>query len=138
MARRGKTRYHEAGHAVVAHMLGFKVLSVEKGIKGKTGGLTKFKKGLRVPVEQVMAVNLAGDIAEKRYSKVDPQGGGMDLLDCLMIVVQLPEDRREDLVKLSYCISEQILDENWDLVEEVAQLMYDNEVVKKPFKKLGR
>ena len=141
MARRGKTRYHEAGHAVMAFKLGLKVHMVDRGFKEKgaergEGGLTSYSCDL-IATEEYLAILLAGDISEERYSKVKPLSGGMDLLQCLQVLYQLPHELVEPALVDAYALANKTLEENWDLVEKVAQLMYDNQIVENPFEKLG-
>ncbi len=146
MARRGKTRYHEAAHAVVAHKLGIEVLLLDRGTKEKgaergEGGLCQYDPdsfGER-PIVELLAICLCGNIAEEKYSKVKPLSGQGDLIHCIQILVEAEVDESEffEYFDAGVILAATMVQENWDLIEKVAQLMYDEQTVLYPSKKLG-
>jgi ATP-dependent Zn protease len=84
------TAYHEAGHAVIAHVLGFKVTSVSVGLKNPTIGkcvterttvdalAQMLPESRRLLVERHIIWSLAGAMAERVFSGADSDGGAAE------------------------------------------------------------
>ncbi len=103
-----RTAVHEAGHAVVAFVLGRAVEDVSIRPRGRFAGLCRFQKGKGKPtddfVDREMQISLAGVAAEMRLlGRADAQGAQSDLWRAmdLATVRSGSKDRAERLVKRS-------------------------------------
>ena len=101
-----RTAVHEAGHAVVAFVLGRPVHDVSIRARGRFAGLCKFQKGKGKPtddfVDREMQISLAGVAAEIRHlGKADVRGAQSDLMRAmeLAMVRSGAQERAERLVR---------------------------------------
>lgn len=124
---------HEAGHAVVAHVLGFEVLAVSTVPTARNDGRTTFAWSVDPGVGQV-AVSLAGEMAQTRPSAHLRPDGGLpvgDLLDAqaLALSVAMIEDRNPSTVlDEAMDVARRILDENAAAVDALAARLWPDPV----------
>ena len=123
-----RTAVHEAGHAVVAFVLGRPVHEVSIRPRGRFAGICKFQKGKGRPTEdhidREMQISLAGVAAEIRHlGKADAQGAQTDLLRSLTLAEERSgsRDRAERLVRRTIDRTLHLLEQpgHWDAVEAI-------------------
>jgi len=144
MAKRAKTRYHEAGHVLAAHYFGVRTEYVDRGFKEKgaergTSGLTQYVVEdceTLGRLEQV-AISFAGDIAERKYSGVEPLSSGGDFERVLYFVYDLPEAEAMKVIEEGYVLAAKIIEQDWGTIEKLADLFMENQVTEAPLEKLG-
>lgn len=127
---RKATAYHEAGHAVLAHTLGFEVISVSLG--EELTGSTEFV--LHGATNEALIVQLAGEIAGCRYRGDDrPRGGTQDVLMAAEIGTALVEQegygaaapglRIQKLIEQADADARRLVEENWPFITSVAEAL---------------
>jgi hypothetical protein len=151
-------RYHEAGHAVVARVLGINVIYVTARPKGKYRGLTciDYTGRRQEPVEffnHQIKILLAGSLAEiKRYPDsdwnvlrdncFDDWGKAYACADRLVRIRRLPRPQRMDIfrqypattliIERTAAETERLLAANWPAVTRVAKALHRNAYLKQP------
>jgi hypothetical protein len=145
MAKRAKTRYHEAGHVLVAHVFGVDTEFVDIGKKEKgeergSSGLTKYSEDMsKLSCVERVAVCLAGDIAERRYSGVVPQSSWNDFETALFTIMTegKPGDRVDELWGEGFDLANKVVNDNWYVIEALANLFMQDQVTEYPMRRLG-
>jgi ATP-dependent Zn protease len=98
---RVRTAYHEAGHVVVCHVLGFEVTSATIQPDGRifgADGRVRYKSGTgpyHLKMENRILVNLAGDVAEAKGARCEPKGGAQDLRNVWNAIWSMERTYRE-------------------------------------------
>lgn len=145
MAKKAKTRYHEAGHVLVAHKFGIDTKYVDIGVKEKgeergSSGLTRYSLNGwdNLSIEERLAICFAGDIAERRYSGVVPQSSGGDAGQALLtVLIECENDKEAEMFwKIGYELAEDIVEKYWDEIEKLADLFMENQVTEYPMEKI--
>lgn len=125
------TAYHEAGHAVLALVLGFELVSVSLG-EDLTGSTDYVLHG---PTFEALVVLVAGGIAECRYRDDDrPRGGMQDILTAAEIANALvneegygaaaPGLRIQKLMERADSEARRIAEDKWSGITRVAQALF--------------
>lgn len=132
MAVARRAQYHEAGHAVVAHLLGRRVTSVsamsDDDLAAGRAGFTSYapvdlSRARRATIERSIVIALAGGIAERL---MDPAAPGEDADDLARIAVWSRLVSGVDPTELR-SRSEKLVREHWPAVEAVADaLVWDD------------
>lgn len=100
----GSTCYHEAGHAVVAHVLGVDPVRVEIGQDGS--GCTYFDEATIAPLEQVVPATKCDSV------RIEESARGM-----------IAAGKRPDMAELERR-TQQILYDHWSAVERIARALF--------------
>lgn len=122
------TAYHEAGHAVVALILGKPVLQVSILPDRETLGICQFGKSSERPtedwLEREMLIALGGIAAEAKFTGVYAwAGAGQDLVYVRKLAIsRAGEQRAERLERRLLAKAEHLLsnEEHWRAVELIA------------------
>lgn len=131
------TAYHEAGHAVIALVLGRSVQRVSIRAKEQTLGRCEFQKGRPRPsddwLEREILISLAGLAAEARYSGHYAWGGAArDLQNVAMLARQRAGEKQAErlqkrlLAKVEHLLSQPA---TWRAVELIAQELIRSETI---------
>lgn len=131
------TAYHEAGHAVIAIVLGRTVQRVSILPKLQTLGRCEFQKGKPRPtedwLEREILIALAGLAAEARYTGQYAWGGAVqDLQGAKRLATMRAGERNfERLLKRMLAKVEHMLDqpENWRAVQLIATELLKSETI---------
>ena len=117
------TAYHEAGHAIVALLLGF---SVEGAGIDADGGYCLWNETLyvsedRFPVSWA-AVNLAGSIA-REIATGEPDSGELTQDDLAVRTLSLGTEGLDELLGKARSQAKEILQDSWPLVQLLARAL---------------
>lgn len=133
-----RTAVHEAGHAVVAFVLGRPVHEVSIRPRGRFAGVCKFQKGKGRPTEdhidREMQISLAGVAAEIRHlGKADARGAQTDLIRSMNLAVERSgsKERAERLVRRTIDRTLHLLDQpgHWSAVEVILAGLLQHETI---------
>ena len=153
-----RVRYHEAGHAVVARVLGIDVAYVTARSEGKYRGLTRLNNDRREQkaiefLDCQIKILLAGSYAElKRYpdfslecvigDRFDDWSRAYGCADRLVQIRRLPRPERMDIlrqypastliIERSAAETKQLLTNHWPAVVRVAKALHHNARIKQP------
>ena len=127
------TAYHEAGHAVVALVLGRQVHHVSILPNRERLGVCEFRKPTTRPsedwVEREILISLGGIAAEARHTGVHAWGSaGRDIQYVQALAIERAGERRADryalrmLSKAEHLIGQ---DENWRAIELIAKALLE-------------
>lgn len=124
------TAYHEAGHAIMALVLGRPVAFVSARPARQHLGICQFGKAVFRPsedwLEREMLIALAGLAAELcRSGAYDQHGGGRDLASAMRLALERAgghEGKAQRLLRRSLSKAEHLLGQqaNWQAVAQVA------------------
>jgi ATP-dependent Zn protease len=119
------TAYHEAGHAVVALLLGFSVEGI--GIDDQ-GGYCIWNETLYVNQdvfpEHWAAVNLAGSVA-KEIATGEPDSDRVSQDDLIVRSLSLGTEGLEELLSRARAQAEEILRTAWSIVQTLARALLE-------------
>jgi hypothetical protein len=122
------TAYHEAGHAVAAATLGGAVITSTITRKKDQFGLTEWSLPDPVDPRKRIIVTFAGPLAHHRHNPkcFEPDAAQSDFLDIDRIVeaLDLPEEQQARFKSECEQEAERLLDENWVLIERVAEALF--------------
>jgi hypothetical protein len=133
-----RTAVHEAGHAVVAFVLGRPIHEVSIRPRGRFAGVCKFQKGKGRPTEdhidREMQISLAGVAAEIRHlGKADARGAQTDLIRSMNMALERTgsKERAERLVRRTIDRALHLLDQpgHWNAVEVLLALLIEHETI---------
>lgn len=133
-----RTATHEAGHAVVAFVLGRPVQEVSIRARGRFAGVCKFQKGKGRPtddwLDREIQIMLAGIAAEvRRLGKADLRGAQDDLRRSMELASQRAgcSARGERLLKRILDRTQHLLDQpgHWRAVEILTALLVEKETI---------
>ena len=133
-----RTAVHEAGHAVVAFVLGRPVHEVSIRPRGRFAGVCKFQKGKGRPTEdhidREMQISLAGVAAEIRHlGKADARGAQTDLIRSMNLAVERSgsKERAERLIRRTIDRTLHLLDQpgHWSAVEVILARLLEHETI---------
>lgn len=117
------TAYHEAGHAIVALLLGF---SVESAGIDTNGGYCVWNETMYVSEERFpeywAAVNLAGSIA-REIATGEPDSGELTQDDLTVRTLSLGPEGLDELLGKARSQAEEILQASWPLVKLLARAL---------------
>ncbi len=117
------TAYHEAGHAIVALLLGF---SVESAGIDTNGGYCIWNETLYVSEDRFpeswAAVNLAGSIA-REIATGEPDSGPLTQDDLAVRSLSVGPEGLEELLGKARSRAEEILQDSWPLVQVLARAL---------------
>jgi hypothetical protein len=118
--------YHEAGHAVIAQVLGHIVLHVS--IHAQGGGVTKFDPALKRDEPAI----LAGPYTQKHFApfsgwrsrnRIGWQSGyDLDNIDEAIADMHDTDKVRKAYLRYLEARAEALVDENWDWIDAVARM----------------
>jgi hypothetical protein len=124
--------YHEAGHAVIAHMLGVKVRQVsidEHGNRTQIGG---FGRG-EDRIERAIIVNLAGPYAQRRHAPRSRwrhgnhfgSNSGADFDNVTDLIFNLHGNNKVSEAYWRYveARAEALVEQHWKKIDAVAQVL---------------
>lgn len=121
-----RVAWHEAGHAVVSHRLGYSVRMIERYPDGSAHTFTDQQLILS---DNWALVTVAGYLAEDRaIGHADP-GEAWDVAEVAEKIYRLGPDERKAYVEEVEKRCSAILEENWAEVEQVARLAESKPVV---------
>jgi Peptidase M50B-like len=126
--------YHEAGHAVVGHMLGSEVRRVSIG--ADSGGLTRFKRPLGFG-ERAVLTTLAGPYAQKRYAPrshwrsrnhAGHRSSGRDFDYVIDLIFDLYGTGKvaDRYSRFTEARAEALVDQHWSRIEAVAKALLEH------------
>ena len=119
--------WHEAGHAIVSHSLGYAVWKIERHPDGSGHSLTDQQPILS---DDWALITVAGYLAEDRaVGHADPAEAWGVTEVAERIYGLGPDERKVYVEEVEQCCS-MILDENWGVVEQVAKLVESKTKVK--------
>jgi len=133
-----RTAVHEAGHAVVAFVLGRPIHDVSIRARGRFAGICKFQKGKGRPtddwVDREMQISLAGIAAEIRHlGRADARGAQDDLRRSLNLATERSgcADRAERLMKRMLDRTLHLLEQpgHWPAVESIMKQLLEKETI---------
>lgn len=133
-----RTAVHEAGHAVVAFVLGRPVHEVSIRPRGRFAGVCKFQKGKGGPTEdhidREMQISLAGVAAEIRHlGRADARGAQTDLMRSLEMALDRAgsRERAERLIKRTIDRTLNLLEQpgHWVAVELIMAGLLERETI---------
>src|SRR3954453_19944945 len=133
--------YHEAGHAVVSHVLGYRCMYVTIVPDGDRLGHACCEDPLMGSHDQknehALKVLIAARIAEGRHTgSHEIWGDGDDRVKAMNIAL-LAADREpggaEALINKVIAETRQLVDQHWADIEELAERLLSNNVVQRPF-----
>ncbi len=133
-----RTAVHEAGHALVAFVLGRPVHEVSIRARGRFAGICKFQKGKGRPtddwVDREMQISLAGIAAEIRHlGKADARGAQDDLRRSLDLATERSghADRAERLMRRMLDRTLHLLDQpgHWPAVLLMMSQLIEKETI---------
>ncbi len=117
------TAYHEAGHAIVALLLGF---SVESAGIDPNGGYCIWNETLYVSEDRFpeswAAVNLAGSIA-REIATGEPDSGQLTQDELAVRSLSMGPEGLEELLGQARSRAEEILQNSWPLVQVLARAL---------------
>ncbi|CCF84185.1 hypothetical protein NITHO_3180004 [Nitrolancea hollandica Lb] len=117
------TAYHEAGHAIVALLLGF---SVESAGIDLNGGYCIWNETLYVSEDRFpeswAAVNLAGSIA-REIATGEPDSGQLTQDELAVRSLSVGPEGLEELLGQARSRAEEILQNSWPLVQVLARAL---------------
>jgi hypothetical protein len=123
--RRGLS-YHEAGHAVVAWALGFRVIKVGIGIDCDSGPVTKLDPAGQPKPSQALIINRAGIAAEDLFeATTSSKGGFMDRLQAAKILKVLKRKKCEAKHD-AYNRARKLLEANKEVASRVAEHLIEH------------
>jgi hypothetical protein len=140
MSKKAKTdyrsiaAYHEAGHAVVAHRLGAKVLRVSIDDDGGKTQIRRLGGG-----ERAILVNLAGPYAQKRYAPRSHwhshshtgfnRGTDFDNVTSLIYEIHGRGEVAEKYWRYVEARAEKLVEQSWRYIDAVAKVLLKHGVI---------
>jgi hypothetical protein len=122
------TAYHEAGHAVTAHVLGVHVRKII--VSAGLGGIVKFVRLIgrsNRTKERAILILMAGSYAQRRYAPHSSwcKGGGTDIEMAAALVRQMRCRGKavEIYVQNMAERAQQLVEQHWDAIERLARAL---------------
>jgi ATP-dependent Zn protease len=133
------TAYHQAGHAVVAVVLGLKIgrrgvtivpdngrgtlgyANITVQLRERPDGATSART--RARIEAWAVAHLAGDVAERKFNGRRRLGGHSDLLRAfdLLEYISTSVEQFDARLRVAYVGARDLIEDNWPSVQAVAE-----------------
>jgi ATP-dependent Zn protease len=119
--RRGLS-YHEAGHAVVAWALGFRVIKVSIGMDGDDGPVTELDPVNPPTPSQALIINRGGMAAEDLFeAPTSPRAHFFDRYDADQKILKRLKRKKCEAKRVAYDRARELLEANKEMAIGVAE-----------------